>query len=250
MPGRAEAVGRARELYGRATAGPAYPADDGDRRDIRLFGVDLPLRATTALLVVTLVFVLDFSRALIPPEIQALGRDPAANRYLALERLLLFGLVPLGVVALAFRDAPARYGLRLGDWRWGIGLAAVGLVIVSPIILALAGRPEFGAYYGPANGGLGEVLGTNVLDLVPAEFILRGFLLFTLLRRIGPLALIVVQVPFVFAHVGKPEIELYSTFLGGPAFAWLNWRTGSIAWSAIGHVAIQTLVIMAAGGAA
>jgi membrane protease YdiL (CAAX protease family) len=242
-------VGRARELYLRATAGPAYPADDGDRREVRLFGVDLPLRATIALLVVTLVFVLDFSRVLIPPEIQALGRDPAANRYLALERVLLFGLVPLAVVALAFRDAPARYGLRLGDWHWGLGLAAVGIAIVSPIILVLAARPEFAAYYAPERGALGDVVVTNALDLVPAEFILRGFLLFTLMRRIGPLALIVVQVPFVFAHVGKPEIELYSTFLGGPAFAWLNWRTGSIAWSAIGHVVIQTLVIMAAGAA-
>ena len=240
----------ARALYDRATTGPAYPPDDGDHRDVRLFGVDLPLRATTAVLVVTLIFVLDFSRALIPPEIQALGGDPVANRYVALERVLLFGLVPLAVVALAFRDTPARFGLRLGDWRWGLGLAAVGIAIVSPIILTLARRPEFGAYYGPAEGGLGEVLVTNVLDLVPAEFILRGFLLFTLLRRIGPLALIVVQMPFVFAHIGKPEIELYSTFVGGPVFAWLNWRTGSIAWSAIGHVYIQTLVIVAAGGVA
>lgn len=241
-------MGTAHELYLRATTGPAYPADDDDRREIRLFGVDLPLRATTALLVVTFVFVLDFSRAFVPPEIQALGRDPVANRYLALERAILYGLVPLAVALLAFRDAPARYGLRLGDWRWGLGLAAVGIAIVSPIILALAGRPEFGAYYRPADAGLGAVVVTNALDLVPAEFILRGFLLFTLLRRIGPLALIVVQVPFVFAHIGKPEIELYSTFLGGPAFAWLNWRTGSIAWSAIGHVVIQTLVITAAGG--
>ncbi|HYN70676.1 MAG TPA: CPBP family intramembrane glutamic endopeptidase [Candidatus Eisenbacteria bacterium] len=151
---------------------------------------------------------------------------------------------------LLFRDAPGRYGLRLGDWRWGLGLAAVGVAVVSPIILFLAARPEFRAYYGVSGGGLGDVVLTNILDLVPAEFVLRGFLLFTLLRRIGPLALIVVQVPFVFAHIGKPEIELYSTFLGGPAFAWLNWRTGSIAWSAIGHVWIQTLVIAATGGAA
>jgi membrane protease YdiL (CAAX protease family) len=242
-------VGRARELYRRATTGPAYPADDGDRREVRVFGLDLPLRATTALLVVTLVFVLDYSRTLIPPEIQALGRDAAANRYLAVERLVLYGFVPAAVIVLAFRDAPARYGLRLGDWRWGVGLAAVGIALVSPIIVALAGRPEFKAYYGAADGGPGDVLLTNALDLVPAEFMLRGFLLFTLWRRIGPLALVVVQVPFVFAHVGKPEIELYSTFLGGPAFAWMNWRTGSIVWSAIGHVAIQTLVIVAAGGA-
>lgn len=240
----------ARSLYARATTGPAYPAGDGDRREIDVVGVDLPLRATTALLIVTLVFVLDYSRAFVPPEIQALGRDAAANRYLAVERSILYGLVPLAVVVFLFRDAPRRYGLRLGDWRWGLGLAVVGVTLVSPIILILSGRPEFRAYYGPAGAGLGDIVLTNVLELVPAEFVLRGFLLFTLLRRIGPFALVVVQVPFAFAHIGKPEIELYSTFLGGAAFAWLNWRTGSIAWSALGHVYIQTLVIAAAGGGA
>jgi membrane protease YdiL (CAAX protease family) len=81
-----------------------------------------------------------------------------------------------------------------------------------------------------------------------AEFVLRGFLLFALLRRIGPLAIIVVQVPFIFAHVGKPEIELWSTFLGGTVFAWLNWRTGSILWSALGHLSILSLMLVAAGG--
>ncbi|HYN70675.1 MAG TPA: hypothetical protein VEX41_10790 [Candidatus Eisenbacteria bacterium] len=69
----------ARALYTRATTGPTYPADDGDRREIRLFGVELPIRASTTLLLVTLVFVLDYSRAFIPSEIQALGRDVAAK---------------------------------------------------------------------------------------------------------------------------------------------------------------------------
>jgi membrane protease YdiL (CAAX protease family) len=238
----------ARALYARVTTGPAYPAEEGDHRDVRVFGVDLPVRATTALLLVTLVLVLDYSRAFFPPEIQALGRDAAASRYQALERFILFGLVPLAVLGLVFRDTPARYGLRLGDWRWGIGLAAVGLAVVTPIILVLATRPEFRAWYGTSAANLGDVVVTSILDVVPAEFVFRGFLLFTLLRRIGPLAIVVVQMPFVFAHIGKPEIELYSTFVGGPVFAWLNWRTGSIAWSAVGHVYILTLVIVAAGG--
>ena len=57
-----------------------------------------------------------------------------------------------------------------------------------------------------------------------------GFRLFTLLRRIGPLAVLVVQVPFVFAHVGKPDLELWSTFVGGSILALLDLRTGSIVW--------------------
>ena len=63
----------------------------------------------------------------------------------------------------------------------------------------------------------------NLVELIPAEFLLRGFLMFALWRRIGPLALVVVQlVPFVLTHIGKPEIELWSTFIGGSVFAWLT----------------------------
>ena len=56
-------------------------------------------------------------------------------------------------------------------------------------------------------------------------------------------------VPFVLTHVGKPEVELWSTFVGGPVFGWLNWRTGSILWSALGHVYVLTLMELAVGGA-
>ena len=74
-----------------------------------------------------------------------------------------------------------------------------------------------------------------------------GFLMLTLLRAIGPVGLIVALLPFVFAHLGKPEIELFSTILGGAVFGWLDWRTRSIWWSALGHVYILTLVVSVAG---
>jgi len=50
-------------------------------------------------------------------------------------------------------------------------------------------------------------------------------------------------------HVGKPEIELWSTFIGGSVFAWLDWRTSSILWSALGHVYVLTLMELAVRGA-
>ncbi len=240
-------MGQLADLIAAATAGPTYPAEAGDRREIRVAGLDLPVRATTALFLVTLIVLLDYTRTLIPADIQQLGRSPEAVRYTALLRLVVFGLVPTAVIVVGFRDRLTRYGLTLGAWRWGVGLLLAGLAIMTPIILGLATRPDFRGYYGVSAGDLGNVLLTNVLDLGAAEFLLRGFLLFTLLRRIGPLALIVVQVPFIFSHIGKPELELYSTFIGGTVFAWLDWRTGSIVWSALGHVYILTLMLVAVG---
>ena len=167
----------------------------------------------------------------------------------AIERLVLFGLVPLAIVVLAFRDRPSRYGLTLGDWRWGAGLTIVGCALMTPVVVAFAALPNVRAFYGPSAGPLGEVLLTNVLDLTAAEFAYRGFLLFALVRLIGPFGLVVATMPFVFAHLGKPEPELFSTLAGGMVYGWLAWRTGSIVWGSIGHAYILTLVTMAAGGA-
>ncbi len=243
MPKDAKAAG----LISRATSGPVYSPDDGDRAEIRIAGLDLPVRASVALFVVTFVMLLDFTRTLFPADILALGHSPEATRFQALERFALFGIVPLAVVLVGFRDRPVRYGLQLGEWRWGLGLLLIGAAIMTPIILALARVPQFNGYYGSPAGGLANAVVSNALELFPAEFLLRGFLMFALLRRIGPLAIVVVQVPFIFAHIGKPELELWSTFIGGTIFAWLDWRTGSIVWSALGHLYVLTLMLLAVG---
>jgi hypothetical protein len=123
--------------------------------------------------------------------------------------------VPGLVVVLAFRDRLTDYGLGLGDWRWGAGLAIAGCVVMTPIVIALGTNPQFSAYYGTSGASVDYLLLTHLLDLIPAEFLIRGFLMFTLIRAIGPFGLIVALLPFVFAHLGKPEIELFSTVLAG-----------------------------------
>ena len=228
-------------------AGPAYPATEADRRTVQIAGLELPLRAMTAIGVATVVLLFDFTRTFIPEQAQDLGRAAAAIRYNALERAILFGLVPLLVVVFAFRDRPAAYGLRLGDWRWGGGLAVLGCAVMTPVILVLAAQPAFRDYYAISWAPTGDLLATYITDLVPAEFLIRGFLLFALLRSMGPIGLVVATIPFVFVHLGKPEVELFSTMVGGLVFGWLNWRTGSIVWSAAAHVYIITLAVAAVG---
>jgi membrane protease YdiL (CAAX protease family) len=210
-------------------------------------GLELPLRATTAVVVAMLVLLFDFTRTAIPREVQDIGRAADALRYQALERTILFGLVPALVIVLAFRDRLVDYGLGLGDWRWGLGLAAAGCAVMTPIVVALGSNAQFSTYYGISAAPVDYLLVTHLLDLAPAEFLMRGFLMFTLIRAIGPIGLVVALLPFVFAHLGKPEIELFSTILGGAVFGWLNWRTRSIWWSALGHVYILTLVVAVAG---
>jgi hypothetical protein len=238
-----------RGLVDRATEGPDYQPEVRDLADIRLFGLALPRRASVAVLAVTALVVADQTRLLMPGDTAAaegfLGIGPVA-----LTRFALFLVVPLAIVLLGFRDDPRRYGLGFGDWRWGLGLLGAGLVVMTPIILALAGLESFRLYYGATAEPLEVRLANSLVELVSAEFLLRGFLMFALWRRVGPLALVVSLVPFVLTHIGKPDIELWSTFIGGSVFAWLNWRTGSIVWSALGHVYVLTLMTLAVGGVA
>jgi membrane protease YdiL (CAAX protease family) len=239
-------VSSLRDVYERAITGPAYPPNEADLRDIQLFGIELPRRASVAVLATTAVIVVDQLRFLVP----ATATDGLAGlRPLDIARFVLFLVVPAVIVVLGFRDDLGRYALRLGDWRWGLGLLLAGLIVMTPIILALSTVPAFRNYYGAASTPLRVALLNNLVELLPAEFLLRGFLMFALWRRIGPLALVVQLLPFVLTHIGKPEIELWSTFVGGSIFAWLDWRTGSILWSALGHVFVLTLMLVAVGGA-
>jgi len=237
---------RLNEAWWHLTIGPEYPPSEADQRDGYLFGLELPRRATVAVLAVTALILLDQGHAVTGwlPDAGVSGLTP-----ITIQRFVLFLLVPLAIVVAGFRDDPRRYGLRLGSWRWGAGLLLVGLAVMTPIILWLSGLESFRAFYGSSSAPLVTRLADNLVELIPAEFLLRGFLMFALWRRIGPLALVVVQVPFVLTHLGKPDVELWSTFVGGSVFAWLDWRTGSILWSALGHVYVLTLMQLAVGGA-
>jgi membrane protease YdiL (CAAX protease family) len=233
-------------------AAPEYPPDSRDERTIDVVGLRLPVRATVAVFVVSMVLLLDYHgrvNGIVEGLLGPFGGSVAdEKRVQGIARLVLLGIVPLGVVVLGFRDRPARYGLRRGDWRAGLVLALAGCAVMVPIVLAIARVPAFAAYYGPQAAAPGEVLLTSALEVMAAEFFYRGFLLFALLRVVGPLAVVLATLPFAFAHLGKPEVETLSTLGGGLLYGWLDWRTGSVVWSGAAHAIILTLVVVAAGG--
>ena len=226
---------------------PSYPPEPADLATFRLFGLELPVRATVAVVFMVVAVLIDFHRDFLPDEV-VFRRDPAILRIATLQRFVLLAAVPLAVVVLLFRDHPRRYGLRIGDWRTGLILAGAGTAIMLPIVVWAGHQPGFAAYYAPSGTDLTNLALTNTLDVTGSEFLFRGFLMFTLLRTVGPLAVVLAAVPFTFSHFGKPELETVSTLLGGSLFGWLDWRTGSILYSAVAHVLILTTVMLAATG--
>jgi membrane protease YdiL (CAAX protease family) len=221
---------------------PEYPPGPRDRKEVGLLGLRVPILATAFLLLTCALLLYDRNYDVLP---RFGPLDPRSLRNQALERVVTFGIIPL-VLLLALREDPYRYGLGRGDLRRAAILGGILTLVTVPIIALLAGLPEIRAWYAPSMSTVAGVVVTNVLDLVPTEFLLRGFLMFALLRAIGPLGVVVATVPFFMIHIGKPDIEALSTLGGGLVFGWLNWRTGAI-WASAGyHVAIQTTAIVAA----
>lgn len=164
-----------------------------------------------------------------------------------LTRTLLYLVVPLSIILLAFRESPARYGFRLGDWRaglrWTLG-ACAGLAVLMAIV---ARTPAFRAYYGGAASGRLFWLADGV-ELLGWEFFFRGFLLFALYRACGPLALLLQAVPFTLAHIGKPELETLSCIFGGTAFGYIAWRTRSFLYPFLIHWFLASFTAVVAAG--
>ena len=248
---QANASGRVRRLVAWVSAAPVYAPAPADLRTMSFLGLRLPRRATVALIVVALIMLLDYHGRVngLVDTLVGHGDGTAADmkRVGSIGRLLLLGAVPLAIVLLGFRDRPSRYGIRIGDWRAGITIAVLGCLVMTPIVVALARDPAFAAYYAPLTAQPFDAFLTAALEVIPAEFFFRGFLLFALMRVAGPSAVVIAAMPFAFAHLGKPELETVSTLGGGFLFGWLDWRTGSVLWSGLAHTWILGLVVVAAG---
>jgi len=196
----------------------------------------LDWKITTAVIVSTLTMVVDHYHCIFA--------------YKACDRMLLYLGVPLLVILLVFRESPARYGLRLGDWKAGLVLTAVscgGMALVIPFV---ARTGAFRNYYAPQiNSAIPWPLDI-ALDLFGWEFLFRGFLLFALYPVCGPYAILLQAVPFTIAHFGKPELETLSCIFGGSAFGYIAWRTRSFFYPFLIHWLLATATVLLASSAA
>ena len=179
-------MGRGRRLVDAFLGAPDYPPEPADTATTNIVGLRLPIRATVAICAMVAGLLIDFHRDFLPREV-IYSQAPDVLRIATLQRFILVGLVPLAIVLFLFRDHPRRYGLRIGDWRAGLILAGIGTAVMLPLVIWAGHQPDFAAYYSASTKSAPDVAITNVLDVFGAEFLFRGFLMFTLIRTVGPL---------------------------------------------------------------
>lgn len=165
--------------------------------------------------------------------------------WFALTFALLF-VAPVLLIRLALREPVANFGLTLGKPRvWGRDLGIAALVLVP--IAALATRlPGAHSHYLPY-----REIAQDPLSLLPLtlgwglyffawELFFRGFLMTGLRPRLGRLAILIQLLPFVMAHFGKPELEVYASIPGGLCLAWIAWRGESFLGAWLLHWLVAT----------
>ncbi|MBN1305553.1 MAG: CPBP family intramembrane metalloprotease [Anaerolineales bacterium] len=163
-----------------------------------------------------------------------------------IDRTILYLVIPLLIIVLVFREQPREYGFVLGDWRAGMALTALS-VLVFFLLALVVGRcnHRMRSYY---QGGAAGLPWTTFLDLFGWEFLFRGWVLFGYARKFGPEALWLQAVPFAMAHISKPDIETLSTVFGGFFFGWIAWRTRSFLYPFLIHWFLATAIILVSAG--
>lgn len=175
-------------------------------------------------------------------------------------------VVPVALIAVMPGVSLSRFGLGLGDWRFGLRAAAVLYAMMLPVLVAVSFAPNFVAYYPMSAWVRGEIAmyadsgvrsglasfliyeAAYALYFVGWEFFHRGFLTIGLERAIGWYAVFVVAIPFGIMHVGKPFPEAYGAVAASIILGWLAVRTRS-SWYGFGlhagiAVTMDTLAVV------
>lgn len=165
-----------------------------------------------------------------------------------LDGLFIYLLIPLLIIWFVHRKSPKDFGLQIGDWKTGLGLTGLVILVCIPILWFTAkGDESMQKYYSSRLGPALPLLA--FIDLLSWEFFFRGWILFGYARKFGDNALWLQAVPFAIAHFGKPEIETISTIFGGFLFGLVAWRSGSFIYAFLIHLFVNIFTILVAGGA-
>jgi len=208
-------------------------------RNLFKTGLHFDWKIVTITIVSTLCLMVDYYHRLTP---KAWG----IAEWKAVDRTILYLVIPLLITLLIFREDPRKVGFTLGDWRAGLPITILAIILIAPVLWFVArGDTSMQDYYKSQVSGLPW---NTFLDLLGWEFFFRGWILFGYARKFGAEALWLQAVPFALAHIGKPEVETLSTIFGGFAFGWVAWRTKSFIYPLLIHWFVASFTILVAAG--
>jgi len=157
---------------------------------------------------------------------------------LVVSRMIYYAILPFLTILIILRKNPLDYGFRIGNYKlWGF-YVAITVVIGIPVSYISSHFSSVSHYYTRCFDNYNFL--TQIIPFLFAwEYLLRGFLLFGLMKKFKEASILIQMVPFVLLHFGKPEIE---TLFCIPMGLWLGFVAyrGKSFWPAfIIHVFIN-----------
>lgn len=167
---------------------------------------------------------------------------------------LLYLCIPLLLSVATKGSFTRQYGLGLGDWRAGLKLSALFLLVMLPATYLASKSSAFAGQYPLAGRGaytlhMGDKAKEHVswalfllyeaayfAYFVGWEFLFRGWMLNGLLPKFGRAGAILIQTaPFAIMHLGKAELEALGSIAAGVALGVLALRTRSFWYGVLLH---------------
>jgi membrane protease YdiL (CAAX protease family) len=151
---------------------------------------------------------------------------------------VILGIAP-ALLARPLLGRPAStLGLGVGDWRRGLPLLGLGVVVGAVIGYRSAMSPDLAAVYPLGGTTLAPAAFTvhalgYLLYYAGFEYHYRGFLLLGLREHLGAGPANLLQAGLAtLVHLGKPPVELAAVIPASLLFGWIALRTRSI-WYAV-----------------
>lgn len=165
--------------------------------------------------------------------------SPTPQALMWLSPFILLALIYLGLKA---KPKLSDYGLCLGEFKKWVKMVLMLFALMVPVLI-LASRLEafqrtYPLFRQAKEGWRGFLCVQGYFGgyWFAWEFFFRGFMLFGLARRYGaPTAIFIQAIPFTFMHFGKPELEVYGSFIAGVALGYVDWWGKSILPSLLLH---------------
>ncbi len=154
-------------------------------------------------------------------------------------------IFPLLLIKFLFKEKIKDYGVTFGDYKAGIKITFIILVIMLPLVWVASSLPDFSRTYPHLSSTrysweIFLIFETGMLIYMFSwEFIWRGFMLFGLKEKFGYYAVLIQMIPFLILHNGKPAPETFGAIIAGIALGILALRTNSILYCVLTHMSVM-----------
>jgi uncharacterized protein len=165
--------------------------------------------------------------------------------YWFISEFVVYILLAFIVIKFLLKEKISSYGFKIGDYKAGLKMSGLFLIIMLPLVWFASAMPDFSAKYphlqmAKTDWTLFLVFEIGMfIYMISWEFVWRGYMLFGLEEKFGYYAVLIQMIPFLILHNGKPVLETFGAIPGGIALGILALRTRSFYYCVFVHFGVM-----------